>query len=78
MIENPLIGHKAPSVQQFLKGKRGLATKTTSNKKRQRTIGNSASAIAAPIPDVSIMAADLVQAIQIFLRSISMFYYEKQ
>jgi hypothetical protein len=67
VIENPLIGHKAPLVQQFLKGKRGLATKTTSKKKRQRTSGNSASTITATVLDVSVTVADLVQAIQVSL-----------
>jgi hypothetical protein len=74
LTENPLIGHKAPLVQQFMKGKRGLATKTTSKKKKQRTADNSASAATSTM-DASIIAADLIQTIQVFFRPISTFLF---
>jgi hypothetical protein len=56
-IENLLIGHKAPSVQKFMKGKHTLAIKTTFKKKRQRTTHNSPSASIAPTPNISVVTA---------------------
>jgi hypothetical protein len=38
VIENPLIGHNASSIKEFMKGKRTLSTKTTSNKKNRRQL----------------------------------------
>ncbi|PUZ60832.1 hypothetical protein GQ55_4G198200 [Panicum hallii var. hallii] len=54
--ENPLIGHNAPSVQNFLKGKRTLNIKTTSKKKKkQRTADGSTSESSITLPQPSPM-----------------------
>jgi hypothetical protein len=48
-----------------MKGKRGLATKITSKKKKkQRTIDNPASAV-VPTPNIPTIVVGLVQTIQI-------------
>jgi hypothetical protein len=57
-----------------MKGKRGLATKTTSKKKKQRIADNPALTTMAPIPDVSVIAADLIQAIQVLSQLIPALY----
>ncbi|PVH47911.1 hypothetical protein PAHAL_4G185000 [Panicum hallii] len=51
--ENPLIGHNAPSVQNFLKGKRTLNIKTTSKKKKQKRLMESSITLPQPSPMIN-------------------------
>ncbi|PUZ69943.1 hypothetical protein GQ55_2G171400 [Panicum hallii var. hallii] len=62
----PLIGHDAPTLKDFMNGKRTRNTKSLASIKKKKITDGSSSAIATPTLDVSSMTANLIQSTQVF------------